>query len=132
MGLAVTLYLRRFQQWLVTGASLGIGPVHRFSIEGLRRVHDAIAQVAVVRDGEHLAARLRGVCVHVLPEVRWILAVEGGEGDDLVHAVRVVAKDDGAMKVIAARRGSPLKAVERRENARLVPLLGCSGCVRPG
>ena len=132
MGLAVTLDLRRFQQWLVAGARLGVVPGHGFSVEGFRRVHDAIAQVAVVRDGEHLATRLRRVRVHVLPQVRWILAVEGGKGNDLVHAVRVVAENDGAMKVVAAGRGSPFEAVQRGENARLVPLLGCRDGVRPG
>ena len=132
MGLAVTLDLRRLQERLVAGARLGVGPVHGFSVEGLRRVHHAVAQVAVVRDGEHLAARLLRVRVHVLPEVRRILAVEGGKGNDLVHAVRAVAENDGAMKVVAAGRASPLEAVQRGENARLVPLLGCRGGVRPG
>ena len=54
------------------------------------------------------------------------------EGNDLVHAVRIVAENDGAMKVGAAGRGRPLEAVQRGENARLVPLLGRLGGVRPG
>ena len=110
MGLAVTLDLRRLQEWLVAGARLGIGPVHGFSVEGLRRIHLAIAQVAVVRDGEHLAAGLLRVRVHVLPEVRWILAVEGGKGNDLVHAVRAVAENDGAMKIVAAGRAKSTRS----------------------
>jgi hypothetical protein len=56
----------------------------------------------------------------------------GIRGNDLVHAVRVVAEDDGAMKVVAAGCGSPFEAVQRGENARLVPLLGCRGGVFPG
>ena len=132
MGLAVTLDLRHLHERLVADARLGIGPVHGLSVEGLRREHDAIAQVAVVRDGQHLATRLLRVCVHVLPEVRRILAVEGGIGNDLVHAVHTVAENDGAMKILAAGRGRPFEAVQRGENARLVPLLGGRGGVRPG
>ena len=113
-------------------ARLGIGPVHGFSVEGLRREHRARAQVAVVRDGQHLAARLLRVTVHILPEVRRIRAVEGGKGNNLVHAVRAVAENDGAMKVLAAGRGSPFEAVQRSENARLVPFLGRRDGVRPG
>ena len=95
-------------------------------------VHDALAQVAVVRDGEHLAARLLRVSVHVLPEPLWILTVEGGEGNDLVHAVRAVAEDHGAMEILTAGRRGPLETVQRRENTRMIPLLGRLDSVRPG
>ena len=54
-------------------------------------------------NGEYLAARLLLVCVHVLPEIRRILAVEGGKRNDLLHAVNVVAENDSAMKIVAAR-----------------------------
>src|SRR5208282_3853130 len=84
MGFAVTLDLRRLQQWLVTRA-----PPRRpgpwLAVESLRRVRDAVARVAVVRYGEHLSARLLRVGVHALPQVRWILAVKGGKGNDLAH-----------------------------------------------
>ena len=71
---------------------------------------------------------------HELPEVRRILAVEGGEGNDLLHAVHAVAENDGAMKIVAAGHGSPLEAVQRGENARLVIPLGRIGgfCPSPG
>ena len=132
MGLAVTLDLRHLHERLVADARLGIGPVHRFSFEGLRREHDARAQVRVVRDGQHRAARLRRVGVHVLPQVRRVLAVEEGKGNDLAHAVQIVAENDGAMKVLAAGRGGPFEAVQRGENTRLVPLLGRRSGVHPG
>ena len=104
MGLAVTLDLRHLHDRLVTDACFGVGPVHGIVVEGLGRVHEAIAQIAVVRDGEHLAARQLLVSVHELPEVRRILAVEGGKRNDLLHAVHVVAENDGAMKIVAFGR----------------------------
>ena len=87
MGLAVTLDLRHLDQRLMAGARLGIGPVHGLAVKGLGREHDAHAQIGVVRDGQHRAAGLLRVGVHVLPQVRWILAVEEGIGNDLLHAV---------------------------------------------
>ena len=42
--------------WLAR--DFGISPVHWFPVVGLRRVHQATAQVAVVRDSKHLAARV--------------------------------------------------------------------------
>ena len=124
MGLAVTLDLRHLHDRLVADARLGVGSVHGIVVEGLGREHEAIAEIAVVRDGEHLAARQLLVSVHELPEVRRILAVEGGKGNDLLHAVHVVAENDGAMKIVAVGHGSPFEAVQRGENARLVIPLG--------
>ena len=64
--------------------------------------------------------------------IRRIRAVEGGKGNNLVHAVRAVAENDRAMNVLGAGRGSPLEAVQRGENARLFPFLGRRNGVRPG
>ena len=123
-GLAIALDLCCLQKWFVAGTRLGVSLIHRFTVKSLCRVHLAIAQVAVVRNCEHLAAGFFRVRVHVLPEVRRILAVEGGKRNDLVHTVRVVAENDSTVEVISAWRASPLKAVQRGENARLVPFLG--------
>ena len=133
MRLAVALDLRHLHERLVADARLGIGPVHGLSFVGLRREHEARAQVAGCAGwpAPEPPVFVR-VGVHVLPQVRRILAVEEGEGNDLAHAVHIVAENDGAMKVLAAGRGSPFEAVQRGENTRLVPLLGGRSGVRPG
>ena len=116
----------------MAGPGLGIDPVHGLAVESLGRVHHSIAQVAVVRNGEHLAARPGHVHVHVLPEFRGVRTVERGERPYLVHAVRAVTEDDGAMEVVAAGRRCPLEAVKSGEDVRPVPPFGGLGGVCPG
>ena len=109
VGLAVALDLGHLHNRLVTDARLGVGRVHRPPVTGLGREHETIAQIAVVRDGEDLTARQLLVPVHVLPEGLRILAVEGGERNDLLHAVDAVAENDGAMQVVALVRRRSFK-----------------------
>ena len=51
----------------------------RLAVEGLHREHAAVAQIAVVRDGQHLRPGLLFELGQILPEVFRILAVELGE-----------------------------------------------------
>ena len=132
MGLAVAFDLRHLHDRLVTDARFGVGRVHRPPVTGLGREHETIAQIAVVRDGEDLAAGQLLVSVHVLPEGLRILAVEGGKRNDLLHAVDAVAENDGAMEVVALGRRCPFKAVQRGENAGIVEFLDRLGGLRPG
>ena len=87
----------------------------------------AVAQVAVVRDGEHAAAGFLFVGVHPFPQVDGIGAAQrrdAGERLDLAGAVAVVAEDDVAMQVVALVERGPLVADEGGEAARLVVVLG--------
>ena len=88
MGFAVALYLCCLESGSWLAVRLGVGFVHRLSVEGFRRVHLAVAHVAVVRNGEHLAAGFLCVRIHVIPKLRRILALERWKRDDLVHLSR--------------------------------------------
>ena len=94
--LARTLGLRHLVQALPAGARLGVGAVHRLAERLDDREHESVAQVAVVRDGEHAPARLVLVGLHPLPEVRRIVAAVRrihGERVDLDRLVAAVAVD---------------------------------------
>ena len=136
MGLAVALDLRGFVEPLPARAVLGVLPVDRLAGEGLDdREHAAVAEVAVVRDGEHVAAGLLLVGRHPFPEVAGIVAAERrqrGVGLDLAGLVAVVAEDDVAVEVVAAGVRGPLVADERREAARLVGFFGGLDRLVPG
>ena len=53
-----------------------------------------------------LAAGFLHVPVHVLPQIRRILAVEGGKRNDLTNAVLTVAENHGAMQIVPRVRRS--------------------------
>ena len=127
MGLAVALRLRRLVEPLPLRARLDVLAVELLA-EGLDHgEHQAVAQVAVVRDGEDVAAGLLLVRVHPLPELDRVVAAErrvDGERLDLARLVAVVAEDDVAVEVVAAGVRRPLVADEGGEAARVVVLLG--------
>ena len=126
MGLAVALDLRRLIEALPLRTGLGIFAVDRLAGEGLDdREHPAVGKIAVVGDGEHVAAGLVLVGRHPLPQVARIVAAERAhrdEGLDAAGLVAVVAEDDVAVQIVAAGVRGPLVADEGGEAARIVRL----------
>ena len=77
MGLAVALDLGRLVEPLPLGARLGIFAIDRLAGEGLdHREHAAVGEIAVMGDGEHVAAGLVLVGRHPFPQVARIVAAE--------------------------------------------------------
>ena len=97
--------------------------------------HAPVAEIAVVRQGEHFAAGLLLHSGHPFPEIARIIAAErriNGEWFDQARAVAVFAKDDVAMEVVAAGVRGPLEADEGREAARVVGIVRCLDRFAPG
>ena len=74
---------------------------------------------------------LRLVLVHPRPELLRVLALPGGEREDLVGLVLAVAEQHVAVQVVAARHRGPLVADHRREASGIVVFLGCRGVLLP-
>ena len=91
-------------------AALGIVPGHGLAVDGLRE-HDAVAEVAVVRDRKGAAAGLFLVVGQKGPESLGILAVERGEGQDLLHPIGPVPKHHDPVQVVAVRGRGPFVTV---------------------
>ena len=100
-------------------AALGIVPGHGLALDGLRE-HGAVADVAVVRDRQDAAAGLLLVCGHEGPEILGILAVERGEGQDLLHPVGPVPEHHDPVQIVAIDGRGPFVTVEHGESARIV------------
>ena len=97
--------------------------------------HQAVAQIAVVGDGEHAAAGLLLVGAHPFPQLARDCRCRGrrhGKRLDLARLVAVVAEDDIAVQVVAAGVRGPLVADEGGEAARLVVLLRGGDRLLPG
>jgi hypothetical protein len=126
MRFPVTFGLGRLVQPLPLRAIDGVLTVDRLA-EGFHdREHLPVAQIAVVRDRQDLAAGLLLVGVHPFPQVGRVVAAErwvDGKRIDLPRLVAVVAEDDVPMKVVAARVRRPLVADESGEATGLVVLL---------
>ena len=124
MRFAIALHLRDFVDALAVGACLRVLAVDRLAVEVLdQRKHHAVAEVAVVRDRQHLAAGLGFVGFHPLPQLARVGAAGravGDEGLDLAGLVAVVTEDHIAMQVVALHQRSPLVADEGGELAGLV------------
>jgi len=61
MGFAITLHLRRFVETFPASTVLGVVAINRLVGERFDQgKHPTVRQVAVVRNGEHLAAGLSG------------------------------------------------------------------------
>ena len=124
MRLAVAFDLRHFVERLPAGASVGVGAVDLVAGERLDdREHAAVAEIAVVRQGEHFAAGFFFGGSHPFPQVARIVAAErriDRERLDQARALAVLTKDDVAMQVVAAGVRRPLEADEGRKSARLV------------
>src|SRR5574341_577399 len=127
MRLAVTLHLCDFVEPLPLRAGFGIRAINFLAHARLDDwEHTSAAQVAVVRDCQHVAAGLLLVAGHPLPQVARVVAAQrwnGGERQDLAGPGCVVPEDDVAMKVVAAGHRGPLIADERREAPWVVRLL---------
>ena len=83
MCLAVALDLRRLVETLPLRARLGILAVDRLARAGLDdREHAAVGQIAVVRDGQHVAAGLVLVGRHPSPQVARVVAAERRHRDE--------------------------------------------------
>ena len=124
MRLAVALDLRHLVDRLEPRPRLGIGARQPAALEIDQREHAPVRQIAVVRDGEHLAAGLLGIGIEEFPQHRRVFAVEGGERHDLVGLVLAVAEDHDAMQVVAAVVGRPLIADQRGKPPGLVVAFG--------
>ncbi len=84
-----------------------------------------------MRDRQQLAAGLLFVLGHPLPELFRVFALPGREREHLVGLVLVVAEQDVAVQVVAARHRGPFVADHRGEAARLVELLRRGGVLLP-
>ena len=127
MGFAVALHLGSLIEHLPAGALLGILAIDLLAGEGLDdREHRAVAQIAVVGDGENLAAGLVLVVLQPFPEIARIVAPgrQRRKRHDLARLVAAVAENDVAVKVVAAGVRGPLIADEGGEPAGVVRLFG--------
>jgi len=131
MALRGALHLHDFLDGLPALPALGILLRDRGAVEGLRGVHAAVRQVAVVRDRERTAAGALLVGLHPVPEFLRVLAVPGREREHLARASLTVAQQHVAVQVVAARRRRPLEADERGELPGLVVLVGHDGRALP-
>src|SRR5271169_7267120 len=127
VSFAVALDLGYFVKSFAKGAGFSILAVYRLSGERLDDgEHTPIADIAVVRDGKHMATGFFFVPAHPLPQVAGIIAAER-----LLRRIRfneagsapIVAKNNVAVKVVPASGGSPLVADERGKAARIIGLL---------
>ncbi len=88
MRFAVTLYLRDLIQRLPTHAvdSVGLGKA-AIGCRVAIREHDAIAEIAVVRNSQHATAGLGLVSLHPLPEIFRVITFDDCEGQYLTCEV---------------------------------------------
>jgi hypothetical protein len=80
---------------------------------------------------ENAATGLLLVRLHVIPELRGILAVEQREGAHLARLVGAVGEHHDAVQVVAVGRRGPFKAGHRGEDAGLVVEVGGLHELRP-
>ena len=99
---AVSLDLRRLVDRLPSGARGRPVARQRFTLVGLDPEHQAVADVAVVRDGEERSARLVLPGLHPFPQILGVLAVLGRERQHLVGLGLAVAVDHVPVQVVAA------------------------------
>src|SRR4029079_1526614 len=135
MRLTVALRLGGLVKTLPTSALFGVVAIELLAEGFDDRKHSAVAEVAVVGDGEHAAAGLALVGFHPLPQLDGIIAAErrrDRERLDLHRLVTAVAEDDIAMEVVASRVRGPLKADEGREAAGVIVVLRRGDGFMPG
>ncbi len=128
MRFAVTLDLGDLVQRLPLGALLDVAAIQ--GTTGVLLVdgkHDAVGEVAVVRERQDGAAGLRLVVLHPLVEVERIGAADGSlrrVGNHQAGLVGTVTKDDIAVKVVSFDERGPLETNECRESVRFVVGIG--------
>ena len=120
VGFAVALDLGDFHDRFPPRPARGVGGVHRRAVERRGREGEPVREVAVVDVGEDAAARGRLVALHVIPELRGVLAVEHREGADAAGLVGAVGEDHDPVQVVAVGLRGPFEAGHGSEDARLV------------
>ena len=114
MGFAVAFDLGGLVEGFPFGALLNVGLVEPLAvILGANWEHDAVRQVAIVGDGEHVAARAGFVVGQPFPQLARILAALGwigGERHHLAGPVAIVAVDHHPVHVCAADQRGPFVA----------------------
>jgi len=130
MCLAVTLDLGHFNEGFQVGPQGGELLGEPFAGVRLHGKHQAVGQVAVVRNGQYVRPGPFFKLVQRFPEIFRILAVELREWQRLVGHRRVAAEEHVAVKVEAAPRGVFI-ADDRREAARLVVSVSKRGVFLP-
>ena len=136
VGLAIPFDLGGFVKRLPLVAGRCVLEIDGFAGEGLDdREHDAVGEVAVMGDGQHLAAGLVLVCLHPVPQVaRVVAALRLQRGVRLHHAgpLTVIAVNQNPVEIVAASVRCPLPADKGGELAGLVVLLGRIDGLVPG
>ena len=132
MGLTITLDLGELDDRLEARPLFGqFAAVGRLAVESVNREHPSVAQVAIVRDGEHLGSCPLLELVEVLPQILGILAIVLRERHRLVGYAGVSTEDDVPVQVVAAE-GRVLVADQGRETSRLVVFVGEGRVLFPG
>ena len=123
VGLRLPLALLDLDQALVAVARGRPGRIDRppGGVVDVDRVHPAVTDVRVVRDGEKLVARL-ALRVHPVPQFRGAIGVERAER--IVRHLVAGPEEDVAVQVAVAGHRRPLVRAERSELAGLVLLVG--------
>ena len=123
MSFRLPLALLDLDQALVAVACGRPGRIDRppGGVVDVDRVHPAVADVRVVRDGEELVARL-ALRVHPVPQLRGKIGVERAER--IVRHLVAGPEEDIAVQVAVAGHRRPLVRAERGELAGLVLLVG--------
>ena len=136
MGLAVPFNLGGLVQGFPLGAALSPALIQGLTVALLYRgKHDAIGEVAVVGNGQHLATGILFVVLHPGPEVAGCGAALGGlcgEGHRLAALVAAIPVHDHAVHVVTAHQGCPLVADEGGKASGLVVLFGRGHGSGPG
>ena len=136
VGLAIALDLRHLVEPLPARPRLGILAVDRLAGERLDDgEHAAVAQVAVVGDGQHVAAGLLLVGGHPLPQVAGVVAAQRRVNGEWLHQAGRAAPS--RKMTLRCRLLPPVFEVhsiadEGREAARVVRLLRCLDGLPPG
>ena len=133
MALAVALDLGDFNQRLAGGTSAGIIRRNGSSARLHHFKHQAVRNIAVMRNGEHLTAGFLFIGVHIVPQLvdrigafgLWVI------GTNLVGPRFAIAKDDNAVQIVAIGHERIFKAHERSELAGLVIALDDAGMALP-
>ena len=124
MRFAIALNLRDFGHRFARCAPPGICGGHRSAIWTNQFKHQAIGQIAVVRNGQHLAARDLFIIVHIVPQLAdGCVALPRIIWKNLIGPAFAIAEHDHTVQIVAAGHQRIFKAHERGELARfIIPL----------
>ncbi len=134
MGFAIALDLCGLVQFLPLGAALCPALVECFAITLFHhRKHDAVGQVAVVCNGQYVAAGFLLILFQPGPQVAWGGAALGrarGKGDHTATLVAAVAIHHDPVHIVAMYQGGPFVTDKGGKAPRLV--IAFSGVYRFG